>query len=87
MLSAKKLVDTLPEELRVKITKPSQTRSLLKLVKTPDKLHEAVAIASPGTTQRECPRMLTTHGHGIEESCQCNEQHPSVRGCGNHSGE
>ncbi|MBW4457343.1 MAG: hypothetical protein KME55_34385 [Nostoc indistinguendum CM1-VF10] len=46
LLSAKKVVDTLPEELRVKITKPSQTRSLLKLVKTPDKLHEAVAIAS-----------------------------------------
>ncbi|MHC5830191.1 MAG: hypothetical protein ACYT04_83230, partial [Nostoc sp.] len=28
------------------ITKPSQTRSLLRLVKTPDKLHEAVAIAA-----------------------------------------
>jgi hypothetical protein len=46
LLSAKKVVDTLPEELRVKITKPSQTRSLLKLVKTFDKLHEAVAIAA-----------------------------------------
>ncbi len=46
LLSAKKVVDTLPEELRVKITKPSQTRSLLRLVKTPDKLHEAVAIAA-----------------------------------------
>ncbi|MBD2513112.1 hypothetical protein H6G91_39150 [Nostoc muscorum FACHB-395] len=46
LLSAKKVVDTLPEELREKITKPSQTRSLLRLVKTPDKLQEAVAIAS-----------------------------------------
>lgn len=46
LLSAKKVVDTLPEELREKITKPSQTRSLLRLVKTPDKLHEAVAIAA-----------------------------------------
>ena len=46
LLSAKKVVDTLPEELRVKITKPSQTRSLLRLVKTPDKLQEAVAIAA-----------------------------------------
>ncbi|MEH2279710.1 MAG: hypothetical protein V7K40_34395 [Nostoc sp.] len=46
LLSAKKVVDTLPEELREKIIKPSQTRSLLRLVKTPDKLHEAVAIAA-----------------------------------------
>ena len=46
LLSAKKVVDTLPEELRGKITKPSQTRSLVRLVKTPDKLHEAVAIAA-----------------------------------------
>jgi cell fate (sporulation/competence/biofilm development) regulator YmcA (YheA/YmcA/DUF963 family) len=46
LLSAKKVVDTLPEELKDKITKPSQTRSLLRLVKTPDKLHEAVAIAA-----------------------------------------
>ncbi|WP_366933286.1 hypothetical protein [Nostoc sp. NMS7] len=46
LLSAKKVVDTLPEELREKITKPSQTRSLLRLVKTPDKLSEAVAIAA-----------------------------------------
>ncbi|WP_242054370.1 hypothetical protein [Nostoc sp. FACHB-888] len=46
LLSAKKVVDTLPEELREKITKPSQTRSLLRLVKTPDKLNEAVAIAA-----------------------------------------
>ncbi|MBC1221633.1 hypothetical protein [Nostoc sp. UCD120] len=46
LLSAKKVVDTLPEELRVKITKPSQTRPLLRLVKTPDKLEQAVAIAA-----------------------------------------
>jgi len=46
LLSAKKVVDILPGELREKITKPSQTRSLLRLVKTPDKLHEAVAIAA-----------------------------------------
>jgi hypothetical protein len=46
LLSAKKVVDTLPEELRPHITKPSQTRPLLKLVKTPDKLQLAVAIAS-----------------------------------------
>ena len=46
LLSAKRVVDTLPEELRGKITKPSQTRPLLKLVKTPDKLNEAVAIAA-----------------------------------------
>ncbi|MEH2436072.1 MAG: hypothetical protein V7K25_17780 [Nostoc sp.] len=46
LLSAKKVVDTLSEELRVKITKPSQTRPLLRLVKTPDKLEQAVAIAA-----------------------------------------
>jgi DNA repair exonuclease SbcCD ATPase subunit len=46
LLSAKKVVDTLPEELREKITKPSQTRPLLRLVKTPDKLQEVVAIAA-----------------------------------------
>ncbi|MDZ8091524.1 MAG: hypothetical protein RMZ42_06235 [Nostoc sp. DedQUE05] len=46
LLSAKKVVDTLPEELREKITKPSQTHSLLRLVKTLDKLHEAVAITT-----------------------------------------
>ncbi|MFN6540407.1 MAG: hypothetical protein RM021_029230 [Nostoc sp. EkiNYC01] len=46
LLSAKKVVDTLPESLRDKITKPSQTRPLLRLVKTPDKLNEAVAIAA-----------------------------------------
>ncbi len=46
LLSAKKVVDTLPEELRVKITKLSQTRPLLRLVKTPDKLQEVVAIAA-----------------------------------------
>ncbi|MBN3881455.1 MAG: hypothetical protein HWQ44_00305 [Nostoc sp. JL34] len=46
LLSAKKVVDILPEELRVKITKPSQTRPLLRLVKTPDKLEQAVAIAA-----------------------------------------
>ncbi|MBG1260458.1 hypothetical protein [Nostoc commune] len=46
LLSAKKVVDTLPEDLRDKITKPSQTRSLLRLVKTPDKLQQAVAIAA-----------------------------------------
>ena len=46
LLSAKKVVDTLPEELREKITKPSQTRSLLRLVKTADKLEQAVAIAA-----------------------------------------
>ncbi|MBD2730605.1 hypothetical protein H6G96_30890 [Nostoc sp. FACHB-892] len=46
LLSAKKVVDTLPEELRIKITKPSQTRSLLRLVETPDKLEQAVAIAA-----------------------------------------
>ncbi|WP_335120441.1 hypothetical protein [Nostoc sp.] len=42
---ALKVVDTLPKELRGKITKPSQTPSLLRLVKTPDKLQQAVAIA------------------------------------------
>ncbi|MBD2302571.1 MULTISPECIES: hypothetical protein [Nostocales] len=46
LLTAKKVVDSLPDELKDKITKPSQTRPLLKLVKTPDKLHEAVAIAA-----------------------------------------
>ncbi|WP_223278374.1 hypothetical protein [Nostoc sp. 'Peltigera membranacea cyanobiont' 232] len=46
LFAAKQVVDTLPEELRAHITKPSQTRSLLRLVKTPDKLHEAVAIAA-----------------------------------------
>ncbi len=46
LLSAKKVVDTLPEELREKITKPSQTRPLLRLIKTPDKLQEVVAIAA-----------------------------------------
>ncbi|QHG20308.1 hypothetical protein [Nostoc sp. ATCC 53789] len=46
LFAAKQVVDTLPEELRPHITKPSQTRSLLRLVKTPDKLQEAVAIAA-----------------------------------------
>ncbi|WP_229547348.1 hypothetical protein [Nostoc sp. CHAB 5836] len=49
LLSAKKVVDTLPEELRVKITKPSQTRSLVRQVKTLDKLEQAVAIARSKT--------------------------------------
>ena len=46
LLSASKVRDTLPEELREKITKPSQTRPLLRLIKTPDKLQQAVEIAS-----------------------------------------
>ena len=46
LLAAKKVVDTLPIELRTHITKPSQTRFLLRLVKTPDKLHEVVAMAA-----------------------------------------
>ena len=46
LFSAKRVVDTLPEDLRDKITKPSQTRPLLRLVKTPDKLEQAVAIAA-----------------------------------------
>ncbi|MEA5566657.1 hypothetical protein [Anabaena sp. UHCC 0399] len=46
LIAAKRVVDTLPDELKDKITKPSQTRPLLRLVKTPDKLHEAVAIAA-----------------------------------------
>ncbi|WP_341532115.1 hypothetical protein WKK05_39805 (plasmid) [Nostoc sp. UHCC 0302] len=46
LLAATKVVDTLPESLREKITKPSQTRPLLRLVKTPDKLQEVVAIAA-----------------------------------------
>ncbi|WP_228038802.1 hypothetical protein, partial [Nostoc sp. LEGE 12450] len=46
LFAAKRVVETLPEDLRGKITKPSQTRSLLRLVKTPDKLQEAVAIAA-----------------------------------------
>ena len=46
LLSASKVRDTLPEELKAHITKPSQTRPLLRLVKTPDKLEQAVAIAA-----------------------------------------
>ncbi|AUB42139.1 ATPase involved in DNA repair [Nostoc flagelliforme CCNUN1] len=46
LLAASKVVDTLPESLREKITKPSQTRPLLRLVRTPDKLQEVVIIAS-----------------------------------------
>ncbi|WP_341528505.1 hypothetical protein WKK05_03985 [Nostoc sp. UHCC 0302] len=46
LLAASKVVDTLPQSLREKITKPSQTRPLLRLVKTPDKLQEVVAIAA-----------------------------------------
>ncbi|MEA5603200.1 hypothetical protein [Nostoc sp. UHCC 0252] len=46
LFAAKRVVDILPEELKDKITKPSQTRPLLRLVKTPDKLQQAVAIAS-----------------------------------------
>ena len=46
LLAAKKVVDTLPIELRAHITKPSQTRFLLRLVKTPDTLHEVVAMAA-----------------------------------------
>ncbi|MHC5755740.1 hypothetical protein [uncultured Nostoc sp.] len=87
LLSAKKVVDTLPEELREKITKPSQTRSLLRLVKTPDKLHEAVAIASSGTPKRKCPRMSAADGHGVEELSQRYEQHPSPGSCGDNFGD
>ena len=46
LLAAKRVVETLPEDLRDKITKPSQTRPLLRLIKTPDKLQQAVAIAA-----------------------------------------
>ncbi len=46
LFAAKRVVETLPEDLRDKITKPSQTRPLLRLVKTPDKLQQAVAIAA-----------------------------------------
>nr|WP_318780356.1 hypothetical protein [Atlanticothrix silvestris] len=46
LFAAKRVVDILPDELKDKITKPSQTRPLLKLVKTPDKLQQAVAIAA-----------------------------------------
>ncbi|MBH8554011.1 hypothetical protein I8751_16875 [Nostocaceae cyanobacterium CENA357] len=46
LFAAKRVVDILPDELKDKITKPSQTRPLLRLVKTPDKLQQAVAIAS-----------------------------------------
>jgi hypothetical protein len=46
LLSAKKVIDTLPQDLKAHITKSSQTRSLLRLVKTPEKLEQAVAIAS-----------------------------------------
>jgi hypothetical protein len=46
LFAAKRVVDTLPEDLRDKITKPSQTRPLLRLIKTPDKLQQAVAIAA-----------------------------------------
>ena len=48
LLGAKKVVDTLPEELRGKIPKPSQTRPLRPLVKTPNKLHEVVAMPAAG---------------------------------------
>ncbi|MBW4689956.1 MAG: hypothetical protein KME40_33955 [Komarekiella atlantica HA4396-MV6] len=46
LFAAKRVVDILPDELKDKITKPSQTRPLLRLVKTPDKLQQAVAIAA-----------------------------------------
>ncbi|MBD6620046.1 hypothetical protein FNW02_30680 [Komarekiella sp. 'clone 1'] len=46
LFAAKRVVDILPDELKDKITKPSQTRPLLKLVKTPGKLQQAVAIAA-----------------------------------------
>ncbi len=46
LFAAKRVIDTLPEDLRDKITKTSQTRPLLRLVKTPDKLQQAVAIAA-----------------------------------------
>ncbi|WP_341530190.1 hypothetical protein WKK05_13385 [Nostoc sp. UHCC 0302] len=45
LFAAKRVIDILPDELKDKITKPSQTRPLLRLVKTPDKLQQAVAIA------------------------------------------
>ncbi|MEA5508072.1 hypothetical protein VB735_34325 [Halotia wernerae UHCC 0503] len=50
LFAAKRVVDILPDELKDKITKPSQTRPLLKLVKTPDKLQEAVAITAQEKT-------------------------------------
>ncbi|MBW4689692.1 MAG: hypothetical protein KME40_32510 [Komarekiella atlantica HA4396-MV6] len=46
LFAAKRVVDILPDDLKDKITKPSQTRPLLRLVKTPDKLEQAVAIAA-----------------------------------------
>ncbi|MEA5506858.1 hypothetical protein VB735_27920 [Halotia wernerae UHCC 0503] len=46
LFAAKRVVDILPEDLKDKITKPSQARPLLRLVKTPDKLQQAVAIAA-----------------------------------------
>ncbi|MBW4687755.1 MAG: hypothetical protein KME40_22260 [Komarekiella atlantica HA4396-MV6] len=46
LFAAKRVVDTLPDELKNKITKPSQTRPLFRLVKTPEKLQQAVAIAA-----------------------------------------
>jgi hypothetical protein len=46
LFAAKRVVDILPDELKDKITKPSQTRPLLRLVKTPEKLQQAVAIAA-----------------------------------------
>ncbi|WP_323808812.1 hypothetical protein [Nostoc sphaeroides] len=64
LFAAKRVVDTLPEELRPHITKPSQTRSLLRLVKTPDKLEQAVAISQqkknpsplPQTSPKQCSK-------------------------------
>jgi hypothetical protein len=50
LFAAKRVVDILPDELKDKITKPSQTRPLLRLVKTPDKLQQAVAIAAQEKT-------------------------------------
>ncbi|WP_193200210.1 hypothetical protein [Nostoc sp. MG11] len=46
LFAVKRVVDILPDDLKDKITKPSQTRPLLRLVKTPEKLQQAVAIAA-----------------------------------------
>ncbi|MEH1831839.1 MAG: hypothetical protein V7L29_07140 [Nostoc sp.] len=46
MLPNTYLLNSVTTELRVKITKPSQTRPLLRLVKTPEKLQQAVTSAA-----------------------------------------
>ncbi|WP_442947572.1 hypothetical protein [Nostoc sp.] len=86
LLGAKTVIDTVGE-LGGHIKNERQARPLLRLVKEPEKLKQAVAIAGPGTAKRKCPGMLTFNGHGFEKLSQCHEQYPGIGGSSANSGK